>query len=239
MIRDITPREETSDEHQSTVAKPSCRTAETWTPNTWRDSPIRQQPIYPDAVKLHDMERRIGKYPPLVFAGEARRLKDQLARVADGKAFALQGGDCAESYSDFTANIIRDQFRVLLQMAVVLTFGASLPVVKMGRMAGQFAKPRSSDNEVQGAVTLPSYRRRISSTDRTSRTMRAHPRPGAHGVRVFPVRQHTQSAACLRLGQLPRTCTKSIAGTLVLSRPRRWRSDIATSRPASMRRCRS
>ncbi len=130
----------------------------TWTPNTWRDSPIRQQPIYPDPVKLNEMERRIGKYPPLVFAGEARRLKEQLGRVSEGKAFVLQGGDCAESFSDFTANIIRDQFRVMLQMAVVLTFGASLPVVKMGRMAGQFAKPRSSDNETQGNVTLPSYR---------------------------------------------------------------------------------
>ena len=102
--------------------------------------------------------RGIGKYPPLVFAGEARRLKAHLAMAAEGKAFVLQGGDCAESFSDFTANIIRDTFRVLLQMAVVLTFGASLPVVKMGRMAGQFAKPRSSDTETQGDVTLPSYR---------------------------------------------------------------------------------
>src|SRR6202040_3075652 len=100
----------------------------TWTPNTWRDSPIRQQPIYPDPGKLDEMERRIGKSPPLVFAGEARRLKEQLGRVSEGQAFVLQGGDCAESFSDFTANIIRDQFRVLLQMAVVLTFGASLPV---------------------------------------------------------------------------------------------------------------
>ena len=129
-----------------------------WTPNTWRDCPIRQTPTYPDAAKLDEMERRLGKYPPLVFAGEARRLKEQLARVSEGKAFVLQGGDCAESFSDFTANIIRDTFRVLLQMAVVLTFGASLPVVKMGRMAGQFAKPRSSDTETQDGVTLPSYR---------------------------------------------------------------------------------
>src|SRR5579862_9299932 len=132
--------------------------AATWTPNTWRDSPIRQQPVYPDPVKLDEMERRIGKYPPLVFAGEARRLKQQLALASEGRAFVLQGGDCAESFSDFTANIIRDQFRVMLQMAVVLTFGASLPVVKMGRMAGQFAKPRSSDNETVSGVTLPSYR---------------------------------------------------------------------------------
>ena len=129
-----------------------------WTPDSWRDCPIRQVPAYPDQAKLEAMERKIGRYPPLVFAGEARRLKAQLALVSEGKAFVLQGGDCAESFSEFTANSFRDTFRVLLQMAVVLTFGASLPVVKMGRMAGQFAKPRSSDNETQGDVTLPSYR---------------------------------------------------------------------------------
>jgi 3-deoxy-7-phosphoheptulonate synthase len=129
-----------------------------WSPNSWRDCPIRQVPTYPDLTRLEDMEARVGKYPPLVFAGEARRLKAHLALAAEGKAFVLQGGDCAESFSDFTANIIRDTFRVLLQMAVVLTFGASLPVVKIGRMAGQFAKPRSSDTETQGGVTLPSYR---------------------------------------------------------------------------------
>ncbi len=133
-------------------------TSLTWSPNTWRDRAIRQAPTYPDAAALDTMEHKLGKYPPLVFAGEARRLKDALARVSEGKAFVLQGGDCAESFSDFTANIIRDQFRVLLQMAVVLTFGASVPVVKMGRMAGQFAKPRSSDNETIDGVTLPSYR---------------------------------------------------------------------------------
>ena len=129
-----------------------------WTPDSWRACPIRQVPSYPDQSKLEAMEQKIGRYPPLVFAGEARRLKAQLANAAEGKAFVLQGGDCAESFSDFTANTFRDTFRVLLQMAVVLTFGASLPVVKMGRMAGQFAKPRSSDNETQGDVTLPSYR---------------------------------------------------------------------------------
>jgi 3-deoxy-7-phosphoheptulonate synthase len=129
-----------------------------WNPNSWRDCPIRQVPLYPDVAKLEEMEARLGKYPPLVFAGEARRLKAHLALAAEGKAFVLQGGDCAESFSDFTANTIRDTFRVLLQMAVVLTFGASLPVVKMGRMAGQFAKPRSSDTETQNGVTLPSYR---------------------------------------------------------------------------------
>lgn len=129
-----------------------------WTPDTWRDSPIRQVPTYPDPAKLVAVEKKLAKYPPLVFAGEARRLKNALALAADGKAFVLQGGDCAESFGDFTANTIRDTFRVLLQMAVVLTFGAAVPVVKLGRMAGQFAKPRSSDSETIGGETLPSYR---------------------------------------------------------------------------------
>ena len=130
----------------------------TWTPSSWRDHPARQMPAYPDAKALSAMEARLGTYPPLVFAGEARRLRKSLSLAAEGQAFVLQGGDCAESFGDFTANIIRDTFRVLLQMAVVLTFGASVPVVKMGRMAGQFAKPRSSDNETIGGQTLPSYR---------------------------------------------------------------------------------
>jgi 3-deoxy-7-phosphoheptulonate synthase len=129
-----------------------------WTPESWRSRPIRQVPAYPDPARLQAMEAKLRRYPPLVFAGEARRLKAALGQVADGRAFVLQGGDCAESFADFTANIIRDTFRVLLQMAVVLTFGASVPVVKMGRMAGQFAKPRSSDTETIGAETLPSYR---------------------------------------------------------------------------------
>ncbi len=132
--------------------------ARAWHPGSWRDMPIRQVPEYPDLTKLADMEAKIGRFPPLVFAGEARRLKAALAQAGDGQGFVLQGGDCAESFTDFTANVIRDTFRVLLQMAVVLTFGASVPVVKLGRMAGQFAKPRSSDVEKKGDVTLPSYR---------------------------------------------------------------------------------
>jgi 3-deoxy-7-phosphoheptulonate synthase len=129
-----------------------------WTPESWRNCPIRQVPSYPDQDRLAAMEARLSRVPPLVFAGEARNLKAQLARAAKGEAFVLQGGDCAESFGDFTANVIRDTFRVLLQMAVVLTYGGALPVVKLGRMAGQFAKPRSSDNETQDGVTLPSYR---------------------------------------------------------------------------------
>jgi 3-deoxy-7-phosphoheptulonate synthase len=129
-----------------------------WTPSSWRDCPIRQVPDYPNPAKLASMEARIGRFPPLVFAGEARRLQASLALASQGRAFVLQGGDCAESFGDFTANIIRDTFRVLLQMSVVLTFGAAVPVVKIGRMAGQFAKPRSSDTETVGGQTLPSYR---------------------------------------------------------------------------------
>ncbi len=129
-----------------------------WQPGSWREMPVRQVPDYPEQAKLEAMEARLASYPPLVFAGEARRLQQSLAQAGQGQGFVLQGGDCAESFADFRANPIRDTFRVLLQMAVVLTFGSSLPVVKLGRMAGQFAKPRSSDTETQGEVTLPSYR---------------------------------------------------------------------------------
>ena len=132
--------------------------AKKWTPQGWRAKPIRQAPEYPDAAALADVERRLSRVPPLVFAGEARRLKAALAQVAGGRAFLLQGGDCAESFAEFHADNIRDTFRVLLQMAVVLTFGAACPVVKVGRLAGQFAKPRSADLETQGGATLPSYR---------------------------------------------------------------------------------
>ena len=132
--------------------------AKKWTPHGWRAKPIRQVPEYPDAAALTDVEQRLAGFPPLVFAGEARRLKAALAQVAGGRAFLLQGGDCAESFAEFHPDNIRDTFRVLLQMAVVLTFGAACPVVKVGRLAGQFAKPRSADIETQGDVTLPSYR---------------------------------------------------------------------------------
>jgi 3-deoxy-7-phosphoheptulonate synthase len=133
-------------------------TPDTWTPDSWRNRPIRQAPLYPEPARLAAVEARLRTWPPLVFAGETRRLKAALARAAEGRAFVLQGGDCAESFGDFTANIIRDTFRVLLQMAVVLTFGGGVPVVKLGRMAGQFAKPRSSETETADGQTLPSYR---------------------------------------------------------------------------------
>jgi len=129
-----------------------------WTPTSWREKPIVQVPDYPDAAKLADVENALSRVPPLVFAGEARSLKKSLGAVADGKAFALMGGDCAESFAEFHPDNIRDTFRVILQMAFVLTFGAAMPVVKIGRMAGQFAKPRSAPTETQGDVTLDSYR---------------------------------------------------------------------------------
>ncbi len=132
--------------------------AEKWTPDSWRSKPIQQVPEYPDAAKLASVEETLRNYPPLVFAGEARRLKADLAKAAEGKAFVLQGGDCAESFAEFHPNNIRDTFRVLLQMAVVLTFGAACPVIKVGRMAGQFAKPRSAPTETINGVTLPAYR---------------------------------------------------------------------------------
>ena len=129
-----------------------------WSPDSWRRKNIKQVPEYPDPARLADAERRLRRFPPLVFAGEARRLRASLAEVAAGRAFLLQGGDCAESFAEFHPDNIRDTFRVILQMAVVLTFAAGLPVVKVGRLAGQFAKPRSADTETIGDVTLPSYR---------------------------------------------------------------------------------
>ncbi|HEX8389135.1 MAG TPA: 3-deoxy-7-phosphoheptulonate synthase class II, partial [Sphingomonas sp.] len=129
-----------------------------WAPDGWTRHEARQQPRYPDAAALAAATGTLRGYPPLVFAGEARNLTADLARVARGEAFLLQGGDCAESFAEFHPDNIRDTFRVILQMAVVLTFASKLPVVKVGRMAGQFAKPRSAPDEVQDGVALPSYR---------------------------------------------------------------------------------
>lgn len=129
-----------------------------WNPKSWRIKTALQQPTYKDLSALEEAEKQLGKYPPLVFAGEARSLKAHLAKVSKGEAFLLQGGDCAESFTDFNAVRIRDLFKVILQMAVVLTYAGACPIVKVGRLAGQFAKPRSSDTETIGGVTLPSYR---------------------------------------------------------------------------------
>ena len=129
-----------------------------WTPDSWRAKPVEQSPVYADSAALAEVERQLAGYPPLVFAGEARKLKSALGKAQAGEAFLLQGGDCAESFGEHSADNIRDFFRVFLQMAVVLTFAAASPVVKIGRIAGQFAKPRSADVETKDGVTLPAYR---------------------------------------------------------------------------------
>ncbi|MDO5046308.1 class II 3-deoxy-7-phosphoheptulonate synthase [Campylobacter sp.] len=130
----------------------------TWTRSSWRNFNILQQPVYPNLEELKSVESKLALLPPLVFAGEVRNLKNALKNVTQGKSFLLQGGDCAESFLNFNANNIRDMFKVMLQMAIVLTFAGRCPVVKVGRVAGQFAKPRSSDYEEVGGVKLPSYR---------------------------------------------------------------------------------
>ncbi len=130
----------------------------TWKPNSWRNFPVVQMPTYPDESKVNSVEARLSFKPPLVFAGEVQALKKSLALAEKGNAFILQGGDCAESFSQFSANGIRDTFKVLLQMAVILTYGSSIPIIKIGRIAGQFAKPRSSDVEIIDGIELPSYR---------------------------------------------------------------------------------
>jgi 3-deoxy-7-phosphoheptulonate synthase len=163
-----------------------------WTKSSWRSLPRVQMPDYPDAGALGAVEKQLAKYPPLVFAGEARRLKAELAKAARGEAFLLQGGDCAESFAEFSADTIRDTFKVLLQMAMVLTYGAKVPVVKVGRMAGQFAKPRSAAFETIGGVELPSYRGDIVN-DLAATPEARQPDPSKM------LQAYTQSAASLNL----------------------------------------
>jgi 3-deoxy-7-phosphoheptulonate synthase len=163
-----------------------------WTPDSWRQKPVEQVPAYPDAAALDAVEKELATFPPLVFAGEARGLKKGLAEVAAGRAFLLQGGDCAESFSEHGADAIRDFFRVFLQMAVVLTFAASRPVVKIGRIAGQFAKPRSAPTESHNGQELPSYRGDIiNDIDFTAEARTADPQ------RLL--KAYRQSAATLNL----------------------------------------
>jgi len=165
---------------------------ERWTPESWRSKPIQQMPEYPDRQALADIEQQLATFPPLVFAGEARNLTKALARVASGQAFLLQGGDCAESFAEHGANNIRDFFRLFLQMAVVLTYAAASPVVKIGRIAGQFAKPRTSPVEKRNGVELPVYRGDIiNGTEFTAEARIPDPRRQLAAYR--------QSAATLNL----------------------------------------
>src|ERR1700676_1481538 len=199
------------------------RMTEKWTPQSWRGLPIRQVPGYADQAGLSGVEEVLHRFPPLVFAGEARRLKQRLADVAAGKAFLLQGGDCAESFAEFHPNNIRDTFKVLLQMAVVLTFGAACPVVKLGRLAGQFAKPRSSDTETQNGVTLPSYRGAIINGLEFDAAAR-EPDPQRM------VQAYSQSAATLNLLR-----AFAQGGYADLHRVHAWNQDFVESSPQGER----
>ncbi len=201
---------------------PSPRAAG-WTPASWRDRPALQMPSYPDAARLAQAEGRLAGYPPLVFAGEARRLKAALAMAAEGRAFVLQGGDCAESFGAFNANTIRDTFRVLLQMAVVLTFGATVPVVKLGRMAGQFAKPRSSDTETVDGVSLPSYRGDIING------------PAFEEAARVPAPERMEQAYFQSAGTLNLLRAFATGGYADLHEVHRWNLDFAARSPLAGR----
>ncbi|MEC9066034.1 class II 3-deoxy-7-phosphoheptulonate synthase [Pelagerythrobacter marinus] len=166
--------------------------ARNWTPDSWKSHEARHLPAYDDGQALESVEATLRSYPPLVFAGEARALKAELAEVARGQGFLIQGGDCAESFAEFHPNNIRDTFRVLLQMAVVLTFAGKLPVVKVGRMAGQFAKPRSAPTETKDGLTLPSYfGDNVNGIEFTPESRRNDPQR--------MVRAYSQAAATLNL----------------------------------------
>lgn len=164
----------------------------TWSKSSWRSKPRIQMPDYPDQAALNAVEEQLSRYPVLVFAGEARRLRKHLAAAGRGEAFLLQGGDCAESFEQFSSDMIRDTFKVMLQMAVVLTYGAKVPVIKVGRMAGQFAKPRSANMETVDGVELPSYRGDIINDLAFTPESRI---PNPENM----MRAYTQSAATLNL----------------------------------------
>ncbi len=190
-----------------------------WTPDSWRQKVALQQPQYPDLEQLQQAEDELHKQPPLVFAVEARQLRKELAAAAEGKAFLLQGGDCAESFEHFSAPSIRDTFKVLLQMAVVLTYAGRKPVIKAGRLAGQFAKPRSSDTETKDGVELPSFRGDIiNSVDFTAEART----PDPHRM----LKAYHQSTATLNLLRAFAT-----GGLADLHRVNRWNIDFSADNP--------
>ena len=194
-----------------------------WTPRSWREKPIKHQPTYEDASALKQVIDRLRNYPPLVFAGEARALKKALASVAAGEAFLLQGGACAESFAEFHALNIRDTFRVILQMAVVMTFAARIPVIKVGRLAGQFAKPRSQADETRDGVTLPSYKGDIINDSAFTPAARA-----ADPERI--IQAYNQSAATLNLLR-----AFAQGGYADLHRIHKWTLEFVQDHPLSER----
>ncbi len=197
--------------------------AKSWSPTSWRSFPIKQQPLWPDAADLDRALKQIAGYPPLVFAGEARSLQAGLAQVAAGNAFLLQAGDCAESFDDFSADSIREKLRVILQMAIVLTYSMGVPVMKVGRLAGQFAKPRSADYEKVGDDQIPVFRGHIVNADGPTAAARL-PTP----ERL--VQAYHQSAATLNL---VRAFTKG--GFAALDRVHAWNQEFVASSPAGRR----
>lgn len=194
-----------------------------WTPQSWRDKPVKQVPHYPDEAALLQVEKELAIQPPLVFAGEVRALKDRIAAAQRGEAFVLQGGDCAEAFAEFHADHIRDTFRVLLQMAVSLTYSSARPIIKIGRMAGQFAKPRSSDKETHEGVTLPAYRGDIVNGIAFDAAARV-PDPDRM------LRAYHQSAATLNLLR-----AFAQGGFADLRQVHRWNMDFVQASPAGSR----
>ncbi len=190
-----------------------------WTPDSWRNFPIKQQPTYEDKGKLLEVEKELSSYPPLIFAEEARRLKSRLADVSRGEAFLLQGGDCAESFNAFDAGNIKSLFKVMMQMAVVMTFSSGKPVVKVGRVAGQFAKPRSSDTEMVDGVEYPSYRGDIIN-DIKATTKARTPNPKKL------LKAYNQSAATLNLLR-----AFARGGMADLNKVHRWNLDFMKDNP--------
>lgn len=194
-----------------------------WSPDSWRSKPIVQVPDYPDAAVLAAVEEQLSAFPPLVFAGEARNLKQSLAEVAQGNGFLLQGGDCAESFAEHEADNIRDFFRVFLQMSVVLTYAGGSPVVKIGRIAGQFAKPRSSPTETKDGVELPSYRGDIINGSEFTEASRI-PDPNRQ------LEAYRQSAATLNLIR-----AFSMGGFADLNRVHQWTLGFLAESPQADR----
>ena len=194
-----------------------------WSPSSWRAKPAQQMPEYPDAAALADAEARLATYPPLVFAGEARDLTAQLARCVEGKAFLLQGGDCAEAFADFRPNNIRDAFKVFLQMTMVLMYGGGVPVVKVGRMAGQFAKPRSAPTETIGGVELPIYRGDIVNGIEFDAARR---RPDPERM----IQAYFRAAATLNLLR-----AFALGGFADLNKVHKWNQDFVKDSPAGKR----
>ena len=197
--------------------------AETWSPASWRGFPAQQQPDWPDEASLAAATERLKQYPPLVFAGEARDLTRALATVAEGRAFLLQAGDCAESFADFSAVTIREKLKIILQMAAVMTYAGTLPVVKLGRIAGQFAKPRSSPTETIDGVELPAFRGHMVNDDAPTAAARV---PDADRM----VQAYHQSAATLNL---LRAFTKG--GFADLTRVHSWNQEFVATSPEGRR----